>query len=75
MKAPIKLVLPLLRQAPRAHNEAALKIATSDQFLDQQPCHDRLSRPRIIRQQEPQRLARQHGLINGGDLMWQRLND
>jgi hypothetical protein len=52
-----------------------LQVATGDQFLDQQARHDGLACTRIVRQQEPERLARQHRLVDGRDLVRQRLDD
>ena len=75
MEAPIKLVLPLLGEAAGADDEAALQVAAGDQLLDQQPRHDGLAGARIVRQQEAQRLARQHALVDGCDLVRQRLDD
>ena len=66
-----ELVLPLLDEAPRGNDQAALQVAPGAQLLDQQPGHDRLARPRIVGQQEAQRLARQHLAIDGGDLVRQ----
>ena len=51
-----------------------LQVAAGDQFLRQQPGHDRLAGAGIVGQQEPQRLPRQHRLVHRGDLMRQRLH-
>jgi hypothetical protein len=75
METTVKLVLPLFGKAARAHDKAPLKIAARNQLLDEQARHDRFARARIIGKQEPQRLARQHCLVNCGDLMRQRLDD
>ena len=69
-----KLVLPLLDEAPGRHDEAAFQVRTRDQLLDQQSRHDRLARPRIVGEQEAQRLARQHLAVDGGDLVGQRID-
>ena len=74
LKAAMQLVLPLLGQAPGAYDQAALQVAAHDQFLHQQPGHDGLAGAGVVRQQEAQRLARQHSLVNGGDLVRQRLH-
>ena len=66
-----ELVLPLLDEVSRSDDQAALQIAPCAQLLDQQPGHDRLARPRIVGQQEAQRLTRQHLAIDGGYLMRQ----
>ena len=67
-------VLPLLDQAARRDDQAALEIAADQQLLDQQPGHDRLAGAGIVGQQEAQRLARQHLAIDGRDLVRQRLD-
>ena len=63
------LVLPLLDQTARGDNQAAFKVATDHQLLDQEACHDRLPGAGIIREKEPERLARQHFAVDGCDLM------
>ena len=68
------LVLPLLDQVPGAHNEAPLQVASGDQLLDQQPGHDGLAGAGIVGQQEAQRLAGQHLVVDGGDLVRQRVH-
>ena len=70
-----ELVLPLLDQASWCHNQTPLKVAACNQFSDQQPGHDRLSRTRIIRQQKTQRLAHQHFTVNRRDLVRQGINE
>ena len=74
LKAAIEFILPLFRQTAGADDQAPLQITPNDQFLDQQPGHDGFARPRVVRQQEPQRLAWQHGLVDGGDLVGQWLD-
>ena len=37
--------------------------------------HDRLARARIVGEQEPQRLTRKHRLVDGRDLVRQRLDE
>ncbi len=75
MEAPVQLVLPLLGEAAGADDEAALEVAARDQLLDEQPGHDRLAGARVVGEQEAQRLARQHRLVDGGDLVRQRLDE
>ena len=70
-----QLVLPLLDQAARADDQAAAQIAADEQLLDEQPGHDRLAGAGVVGQQEPQRLARQHLAVDGGDLVRQRLDE
>ena len=74
VKAPVEFVLPLLGEAAGADNQAALEIAARDQFPDEQPGHDGLAGARVVGEQEAQRLARQHGFIDRGDLVRQRID-
>ena len=74
MEAARELVLPLLGEAAGADDEAALEVAARDQLLDEEPGHDRLAGARVVGQQEPQRLARQHRLVDRGDLVRQRID-
>ncbi len=75
MEAPVELVLPLLGQAAGADDEAALQVAAGDELLDEEPGHDGLAGAGVVGEQEAQRLARQHRLVDGGDLVRQRLDD
>ena len=70
-----ELVLPLLGEAARADDQAALQVAAGDQLLDQQPGHDRLAGAGVVGEQEAQRLARQHRLVDRRDLVRQRLDE
>ena len=74
LEAAGELVLPLLGEAAGAHDEAALQVPARDQLLDQEPRHDRLAGARIVRQQEAQRLPRQHRLVDRRDLVRQGLD-
>ena len=74
MEAPVQLVLPLLGEAAGADDQAALEIAARDQLLDEQPRHDGLARAGIVGEQEAQRLPGQHRLVDGGDLVRQRVD-
>ena len=74
VEAAVELVLPLLGQAARADDEATLQIAARDQLLDQQPGHDRLAGAGVVGEQEAQRLAGQHRLVDRRDLVRQRLD-
>ena len=58
MKTPVKLVLPLLSKAPRAHDQTPLQIAAGDQLFNEQARHDGLARARVVSQQKSQWLAR-----------------
>ena len=62
-------------QAAGADDEAALQIAAHDQLLDEQPRHDGLAGTRVVGQQEAQRLAWQHRLIDRCNLVRQRLDE
>ena len=48
-----------------------LQVAAGDQLLDQQPRHDGLARAGVFGEQEAQRLARQHRVVDAGDLVRQ----
>ena len=71
VEAAVELILPLLGQATRADDEAALEITASDELLDQQASHNRLASTGVIGQQEAQRLTGEHGLVDSGDLVGQ----
>ena len=73
-EAAVELVLPLFDKIAGAHHQAPLDVAASDQLLDEQPGHDRFACAWVVREQEAQRLARQHGLVDGGDLVRQGLH-
>ena len=75
VEAAVELVLPLLGQAAGADDQAALQVAAGDQLLDEQARHDRLAGAGVVGEQEAQRLARQHGLVDGRDLVRQRFDD
>ena len=64
-----QLVLPLLHQAAGGHHQAAVEIAPHLQLLDEQAGHDGLARAGIVGQQEPQRAAGQHLVVDGLDLV------
>jgi hypothetical protein len=70
----VKLIVPLLDQAARRDDHDAVRIRAHDELADVKAGHDGLACAGIIRQHEAQRLAREKGLINGSDLMWQRLD-
>ena len=73
MKFVVQFVLPLFRQAAGADDETTPEIATGHEFLDEQPGHDGLARTGIIGQYITQGDAAQHFLIDGGNLVRQRL--
>ena len=68
-----QLVLPLLDEAPRSDHQAALDVAADHQLLAEQPGHDRLAGARVVGEQEAQRLARQHLVVDRVDLVRQRV--
>ncbi len=68
-----ELVLPLLDEAAGRDDEAALDVSAHDELLDEEPGHDRLAGAGVVREQEPERLAREKLLVDGLDLMRQRL--
>ena len=74
VEAAVELVLPLLGEAAGADDQAALQVAAGDQLLDEQAGHDGLAGAGIVGEQEAQRLARQHGLVDGRDLVRQRID-
>ena len=71
----VELVLPLLRETAGTHDETPLQVSAGDQLLDEQPRHDGLARARVIGEQEAEGLPGQHGFVDRGDLMRQRLDD
>ena len=70
-----QLVLPLVGQRSGRDDETALQITAQLQLLDEKPGHDRLARARIVGEQEAHRLTRQQLVVDGGDLMRQRLDE
>ena len=69
-----EFLLPLLHQTAGADDEAPPGVAAREEFLDEQPGHDRLAGAGIVGEQETQRLAREHRLIDRGDLVRQRVH-
>ena len=65
----LQFVLPLVGEAPRRDDEAALEIAAQEQLLDQEPRHDGLAGAWIVGEQEPERQPRKHLLIDRADLV------
>ncbi len=68
-----ELVLPLLDEAPRRDHEASLDVATDHQLLAEEAGHDRLAGAGVVREEEPQRLPRDHFVVDGVDLVRQRV--
>ena len=69
-----KLVLPLFGQRTGADDETALEVAARDKFLDEQAGHDGLARAGVIRKDVAQGQTPQKFLIDGGNLMRERLD-
>ena len=51
-----------------------MQVPASDEFLDEQARHDGLAGTGVVGEQKAQRLARQHGLVDGGDLVRVRVD-
>ena len=64
----------LFGEAAGADDKATLQVAAGDQLLDEQAGHDGLAGARVVGEEEAQRLARQHRLVDAGDLVWQRID-
>jgi len=69
-----ELGLPLLGKRAWNDDEAAAQVAPHDELADEEPGHDRLAGARIVGEEERERLAGQHRLVDGGDLVRQRLD-
>lgn len=69
-----QFVPPLLDEAARRDDQHPPSIGPHDQFADVEARHDGLARAGVVGQDEAQRLTRQHRLVDGGDLVRQRLD-
>ena len=69
IETPVEFVLPLLGEASRANDKTTLKVAPSNQLPDQEARHDGFASAGVVRQQEAQRLTRQHAFVDGRDLV------
>ena len=67
-----QLVLPLLGERAGADHHAAAQVAPDVELLDEEAGHDGLAGAGIVRQEEPQGLARQHLAVDRQDLVRQR---
>ena len=65
---------PLIDQAAGGDDDNASSVGAHDEFADVKARHDGLARARVISENKPQRLTRQHGFVNSGNLMRQRLH-
>ena len=74
LEAAVELILPLFGEAAGTDDEAALEVAASDQLLDEEPGHDGLAGAGVVGEEEAQRRTGQHGLVDGGDLVGERLH-
>ncbi len=70
----VELVLPLVDEAARGDDEAALDVLAQDELLDVEPSHDRLAGAWVVGEQEAQRRARQQLAVDRAQLMRQWLN-
>ena len=70
----MQLVAPLLDQTAGSDDQDAVRICPQDEFADIESGHDGLAGARIIGQHEAQRLTRQHGFVDSGDLVGQWLD-
>ena len=68
-----QLLLPLVDQAGRGHDQAAFQVTAQHQLLGIQPRHDRLPGAGVVGQQEPQRGPLQQLPVHRLDLVRQRL--
>ena len=69
-----QLVPPLLDEAARGDDQDAAGVGPHDEFADVEARHDRLAGPGVVGQDEAERLAGKHRLVDGGDLVRQRLD-
>ena len=67
-----QLVLPLVDEHARADDEHALGVAADHELLDEQAGHDGLAGAGVVGEQEVQRLAGEHLLVDRRDLVRQR---
>jgi hypothetical protein len=70
-----QLVLPLDCQRSRAEDKHPVDGFAELHLLDEQARHDGLAGAGIVGEQEAQRLARQHRLVDSGDLVRQGLDN
>jgi hypothetical protein len=70
----VKLVAPLLDEAARGDDHHPPDVGAHDQFADVEAGHDGLAGARVAGEDETQRLSRQQGLVDGRDLVRERLH-
>ena len=66
--------LPLEGKVRGADNEHALDQPAQFEFLDEQPGHNGLARTRVVREEETTASGLQQVVVNGVELVWQRVN-
>ncbi len=70
----VQLVLPLVDKAARSDDQTSLDVFAQDELLDVEPGHYRLAGAGIVRQEEPERSAREQLAVDGPQLMGQGLD-
>ena len=68
-----EFILPLVNEAAWSDNEDADSVGPHDQLADVKSGHDCLASARVVGEDKPQGLLRQHCLIYRSDLMGKRL--
>ena len=69
-----QLVLPLFDEGAGRDDEGAADVAAQDELLDEESRHHGLAGAGIVRQDEAERLLREHRLVDGRKLVGQRLD-
>ena len=70
----VELHLPLVHEGPGRDDQAPLERAADEELADEQAGHDRLAGAGVVGEQVAQGLAREHLLVDRGDLVRQRLD-
>ena len=68
-----EFVPPLLNKTAGGHDEHPRGVGPHDEFADVEARHDRLAGARVVGEDVPQRLPGQERLVDGRDLMGQRV--
>ena len=68
------LAAPLLHQTTRRNHENTAGIGPHDEFANVKASHDGLAGAGVVSKHKPQRLLGEHRLVDGGDLVGQRLH-
>ena len=69
-----KLIAPLLNETAGRDDENATGVSPHNQLTDIETGHDGLAGTGVIRQHKAQWLAREHGLIDSGNLVGERFH-